>query len=100
MTTSLTGVCENLAEKCKNEKMELERDLSEKTTKFERNQEADTKCVADLSKLRYVTSPKINSVDLLTSRRRQFGCALDKLEKIDKNLKYFASKIANCLVNS
>ena len=76
MTTSLTGVCENLAEKCKNEKMELERDLSEKTTKFERNQEADTKCVADLSKLRYVTSPKINSVNLLTSRRRQFGvCA-------------------------
>ena len=49
----LTGVCENLAEKCKNEKIEIERDLSEKTTKFERNKEADAKCVADLSKLRY-----------------------------------------------
>ena len=50
----MVGVSENLAEKYKNEKTELERVLSEKTRNLEENQNADRKCVADLQELRKV----------------------------------------------
>jgi len=49
---SKLGVCENLAEKYKSEKEVVERDLSEKTKNFVKNQDADRKCVADLTELR------------------------------------------------